>query len=296
MVINWNGAQDTFDLLYSLCHCQSDAVSITAVVIDNASAEADRLKLESGLADLDGRMKVIFRANSVNIGVPAAYNQAIQVAGLTHDYYLRLDNDVIVEQEGLASMIDALEQESRKGVAIVGGNIKYFDRRTEDNGGAVSIDLIAGRTRVTYPLSDVVCDGVLGCIMLLSGELVRRYAPEVFAGNLFICTDESEISLRAARDGMRTMYLARLIGFHKSGSSTGKVDFLSKYYSTRNWTLLRLRYAGGNRQRLSVLMRIPSDLARSVLRRRWPSVLGAAAGLGMALTASLDRGVRHGRC
>src|ERR1700746_2589407 len=97
LVINWNGTQDTLELLHSLSHCESDTVSITAVVIDNASEEAERLKLASGLVDLDGCISVILRTNSVNIGVPAAYNQAIQVAGLTHDYYLRLDNDVIVD-------------------------------------------------------------------------------------------------------------------------------------------------------------------------------------------------------
>jgi len=122
--------------LYSLCQCQSDSVLITVIVIDNASTKAEFLKLESGLADLDGRVNVIFRANNINIGVPAAYNQAIQVAGLTHDYYLRLDNDVVLEPHGLTSMIDALEEGVGKGVGIVGGNIKYFDRKTENNWGS----------------------------------------------------------------------------------------------------------------------------------------------------------------
>ena len=296
LVINWRGADDTIELLESLCRCLSNHLSITTVVVDNASGAEDCAKLQRGFVEFEGRMQVLFRANTVNIGVPAAYNQAIQVAGLKYDYYLRLDNDVVVDPQGLAAMIEALEQGRENGIGIVGGNVRYFDRRNENNGGAVSIDLLKGKTTVTYPSSDVLCDGVLGCIMLLSGELVRQYAPEVFQSSLFICTDESELSLRAARDGMSTIYLACLIGFHKSGRSTSKVNFISNYYSARNWTLLRLKYARDSRQKLSVLMRMPIDVARSVARRRWAFPLGAAAGIGLAFSSFVDRSVRHGRC
>lgn len=296
LVINWNGAADTLELLCSLCRCQSESIVITAVVVDNASGEEDRAKLESGLREFRGCLNVVFRTNNVNVGVPAAYNQAIQIAGLSHDFYLRLDNDVIVEPDGLRKMIEVLEQGADRKIAIVGGNIRYFDRRSENNGGAVSIDLVKGRTTVVYPSSDVACDGVLGCIMLMAGDLIRRYAPEVFQSALFICTDESELSLRAARDGMRTAYVASVIGFHKSGRSTGKVNFISNYYSVRNWTLLRLRYVQTGPQRLSVLMRMPIDIARSLLRRRWAFPLGATAGVGLAITSFLDRAVRRGHC
>ena len=296
LIINWNGAKDTLDLLRSLCHCQSESVSITAVVIDNASSSEDVAILEGGLGEFAGQLSVVFRANNTNIGVPAAYNQAIQLAGLTHDHYLRLDNDVIVEPDGLTEMIEVLEQRAAEGIAIVGGTIKYFDRREDNNGGAVTFDLIRGTTRVDYPPSDVICDGVLGCIMLVAGDLVRRHAPEVFESKLFICTDESELSLRAAAVGMKTLYLARLIGFHKSGKSTSKVKFVTGYYVARNWTVLRLRYVAGGERWLLLLVRMPMDVARSVLRRRWAFPPGLVAGLAMVVTSSLDRRVRRGEC
>src|SRR5512135_3363358 len=99
LVINWNGAEDTLELLRSLAQCQSEDISITAAVIDNASLTDDRTKLEMGLAEFQRGMEIVFRANSVNVGVPAAYNQAIQASGLGCDYYLRLDNDVVVEPQ-----------------------------------------------------------------------------------------------------------------------------------------------------------------------------------------------------
>ena len=296
LIINWRGAADTLEVLQSLCNCQSDGLSVTAVVIDNASDMTDRMVLESGINELKERINIIFRSNSVNVGVPAAYNQAIQVAGLSYDYYLRLDNDVVVDPHGLDAMVALLEERSNEGVEIVGGNIKYFDRRSENNGGAVSIDLIQGKTHVDYPEANVVCDGVLGCIMLLSGDLVRLYAPEVFESALFICTDESALSLRAAGDGMRTIYLSRLIGFHKSGRSTERVTFLSNYFSARNWTLLQLRYVKGGQNMSWMLVRMPMDIIRSIIKGRWAFPLGWISGVGLAISGALDRRVRQGRC
>jgi GT2 family glycosyltransferase len=295
LIINWNGSADTLELLASLCACQRDTLAITAIVIDNASRVEDLRKLQEGTAILRRDMDIALRVNRNNIGVPAAYNQAIQAAGLGHDYYLRLDNDVVIEPAGLLAMVAALERRETEGIAIVGGNIKYFDRRADDNGGAVSIDLVTGKSSVVYPASDVLCDGVLGCIMLLSGRLVNDYAPEVFENALFICTDESELSLRAASEGRRTLYLAQLIGFHKSGRSTGSVSFLANYYSTRNWTLHRLRYVADKRQLIAVLLRIPLDAARSVIRGRWAGLPGLIAGLGLAAAWHLDKRVRRGR-
>jgi len=297
LVINWNGAHDTLELLSSLRKCQCERLSITAVVVDNASAPDDVAALRAGILALNGQVNVVLQENKLNVGVPAAYNQAIQVAGLTHDYYLRLDNDVVVEPRGLLAMVETLERRAADGVAIVGGNIKYFDNQSDDNGGAVTIDLMSGTTSVAYPSTDVLCDGVLGCIMLVSGTLVRDFAPEVFESALFVCTDESELSMRAAKRGCRTLYLAQLIGFHKGGRSTTTVKSVANYYSARNWTLHRLRYVSNRRQRLAVLLvRIPFDGLRNILRGRWAAVPGLVAGLGLAVAWHLDTHARRGRC
>lgn len=293
LIINWNGAPDTIELLQSLGRCQSDAAEVGAIVIDNASVESDVLVLAEAVKSFEGMLHVQLRANSENVGVPAAYNQAIQIAGLHHDHYLRLDNDVVVDPEGFAAMLRTLEEGAGKGVHIVGGNIRYFDTPGKDNGGAVAVDLVRGRTAVDYPDEDVICDGVLGCIMMLSGSLVRRYTPGVFEGSLFICTDETELSLRAARDGMRTMYLARPVGYHKGGRSTGRVPFLSSYYSSRNWTLHRLRYARGGWEKFVVAIRLPLDVARSLVRGRFASVVGVLSGTCLAVAWFTDSWARR---
>jgi GT2 family glycosyltransferase len=295
LIINWNGAADSLELISSLCQCQNGLLKIDIVIIDNASASEDVEQLQNGLAPFRGKIDIVFRANKINIGVPAGYNQCIQLAGLAYDYYLRLDNDVVVSSVGLQAMIDVLDANYKNGVGIVGGNVRYYDRPEIDNGGAYAIDLVKGVTTVSYPVGNVVCDGVLGCIMLVSGRLVRRYAPDVFDPVLFICTDESELSLRARIDGNQTLYISNVIGLHKGGVSTGKVPFLSRYYSARNWTILRWRFASDWRGIVLISFFTFFDLLKSTLRFRWAYPLGFISGAAISIATAIDRRIQGKR-
>jgi GT2 family glycosyltransferase len=295
VIINWNGAADTLELLDSLLNCQKSGFTFHIAVIDNASKADDLDRLRQGIYRFNGSLKITLRENSVNVGVPAAYNQGIQLLGVHHEYYLRLDNDVTVNPLGLKLMIAALRGNEKTRTAIVGGNVKYYHRPTENNGGAVGIDLLRGKTTVTYPDQDVVCDGVLGCIMLVDGVLVRKYSPEVFDSRLFICTDESELSLRAKRDGFLTFYVAAEIGLHKGGVSTGKVNFLSKYYSARNWILIRVSYTSGLSNGFLLLGYFMYDALKCGINRRWVYHLGLLSGLAAAVTQSVDSLARRPR-
>ncbi len=293
LIINWSGAGDTLELIRSLIDCQGPDISVTAVVIDNGSPAHDRAQLLQGLSTLQNSIKVIWRANNSNMGIPAAYNQAIQIAGLDFAYYLRLDNDVVLMPSSIRAMISAMRERAGDGVGIVGGNIRYYHSRERSNCGAVSIDLVRGRTTILYPGCDTVCDGVLGCVMLLSGELVRSYSPEVFDSRLFLLTDESELSLRAARDGVRTLYVAQYIAYHKGGCSTRRVPHLCEYYSCRNWTFLRLKYTRGVGTKVCLLAHLAADLLRLIGRGRWKGLLGVLSGLLWWASGCIDTHVRR---
>lgn len=288
LILNWNGAADTCELLQCLDSIDDASIKITTVVIDNASKPQDRHQLEAFIKNEPLRMTTLYRANPLNIGVPAGYNQAVAMAGPSHDYYLRLDNDVTLVPNGLQLMIDAMRRTHEEGVRLIGGNTKLYDQPATDNGGAVRIDLLAGRTEVSYPEADTICDGVLGCIVLLDGGLVRHYFPEVFDSSLFLCTDESELSLRARSKGWLTLYLSATIGCHKSGQSTGKVDFSSRYFSARNWTILRLRFTSGANARCRIFASIVLGMAANIVRLRWAYPLGVATGLLLHWASCLD--------
>lgn len=294
LIINWNGADDTIELLRSLRGAAALSVTLQASVVDNASDAADIERLSSFVHNVDVGLPVGLIRNRVNVGVPAAYNQAIQAIGPDFDAYLRLDNDVVLQAGAIDALFDALAKRRSEGAGIVGGNVKYYSAPSVDNGGAVAIDLLIGKTSSTYPSEATFCDGVLGCVMLVDGGLVRALFPHVFCGALFICTDESELSLRARSRGLRTIYIPATVGLHKSGASTSRVSRLAFYYSARNWAFLRLRYSPGLLRKVAILVSIGAYSALRLLQLRPLFIFGSLAGLGMYVTHWLDSHVGGG--
>jgi len=292
LIINWNGADDTIELLQSLSTAASPKVRLKVSIVDNASEDSDFRKLVTFVESTSLGYPVSILRNAINVGVPAAYNQSIQAVGPDCEAYLRLDNDVVLRAGAVDLLLGELLSRRKDGVGIVGGNVKLYSDRSTNNGGAVSIDLVRGRTTTAYPSTSTLCDGVLGCIMLVDGPLVRAFLPDVFLGALFICTDESELSLRAERQGVRTCYVAELVGYHKSGMSTSRVGSLASYYSARNWAYLRLRYTRGVARRVAVLVSIIAYSLLRVAQLRPLYCGGSMSGIAMFVTHWLDARVR----
>lgn len=288
LIINWNGARDTIELLESLINikCASSyELELLIGVIDNNSNSGDFDILHSHVKNMDLNYINILR-NRINVGVPQAYNQAIQLVGIDCDHYLRLDNDVVLSEDGLDLLIAAIDE--LKGNAV-GGNIKFYGERNKNNGGAVKIDLVRGLTTTSYPDHDCEVDGVLGCIVLVDGFIVREYFPNVFRSDLFLGTDESELSLRMKRDGYKTWYIHRVIGYHKSGVSTGKVGYTSSYYTARNWAILRIRYENSFLNIVCVFLSILWSCIKSLIIGRFYYISGTFSGFLRLLSDRFDK-------
>jgi GT2 family glycosyltransferase len=256
IIPNWNGAIDTLELVDSLISDSKDDINLEIVIIDNSSEISDYERLKKGLEKIKTTIKYKLIRNQQNIGIPAAYNQAIKNRGLKNSHILRLDNDVVVLRGCLTRLLDALKQNKEDGISIVGCNTKLYDNTAENNAGAYSINLVRGINKVDYPVKSKVCDGVLGCIMLIDNEITEIFQPNIFNPWLFISADESELSLRCRNIGRKTYYIHETLALHKSGRSTGRVSNLSEYYNVRNWAYLCLEYENNFILRIVILLRL----------------------------------------
>ena len=243
LIINWNGSDDTKELIESLIPQINKNLVIDFIVIDNNSNLENIIILEQIVSIYSTIISIKLIKNSENIGIPAAYNQAINSCDYEYDYYLRLDNDVVILENGVDKLCKAMEMNKKNDIKIVGCNIKYYKEKNKNNGGSYSFDLLKGRNNVSYPLENTITDGVLGCVMLIDKTVINEFKPEVFDSWLFISADESELSIRCKNLGWKTLYLAENLAFHKSGISTSKSPSLTTYCNIRNWTYLALKYA-----------------------------------------------------
>lgn len=294
IIPNWNGTADTLECLASLAAQRLRSGRIDVVVIDNASAPSEVRALRDGIDALSSLLSVSLLCSETNIGVPAAYNRGIAAARVKYEYFLRLDNDVVLLPDAVETLCSALDGQYSSGVRLVGGDVRFFHDAEARNGGAVWIDLLRGRTGVTYPAVDVICDGVLGCVMLMDGGLVEAFAPEVFDSWLYLTTDESELSLRARGRGWSTYYVARPIALHKGGRSTSRVKTRTTLFCLRNWSFLATAYAPSALVRAAVVARIVGTALYKFTTGRgreavW-MIRGVLQGLAVARTVSPHSG------
>jgi GT2 family glycosyltransferase len=292
LIINWNGAKDTLELLESLAKQKERNLECVAIIVDNNSDAQDYHALETGIKSISG-MEIKLVKNAANEGVPSAYNRAIAASGNGFDYYLRLDNDVVLKEGSLARLIELLEKWRDQGARLVGCNIRYYDNEEESNCGAVHINLIRGKTTTSYPPEQCLVDGVLGCAMLIDGEVVRTYKPNVFLGWLYYTTDESELSMRCAARGWRTLYVPEPLVLHKGGRSTRKAKTMATLHSARNWAFLAMKYARPSMLVPLVAIRILCvSFPVLIIRGRWCHALALLRGASKALA---EKVLRSGR-
>lgn len=293
LIINWNGSKDTIELLESLAQNQSAKISINAFVIDNASSAEQLMHLRDYVSNSNRtRLSIELVSNALNVGVPAAYNQAISLAGTCFDFFLRLDNDVTLPQDAVTNLVEQFEALSDDGRAILGGNVRYYHNRDMNNGGAVTINLLRGKNSIAYPSIPTECDSILGCVMLIPRSLVQALFPEVFLSKLFICNDESELCITAKLLGYKTLYTPKLIGYHKSGNST-RQSALADYYSARNWTYIKLRHSRTVATLMLTFFKICLDFAWRIFIRKPGYLSGSVSGISQWMVDRADRRIRN---
>ncbi len=275
VAVNWNGVEDSVELLDSMPHQGTESLSVLTCIVDNGSSPEQLTRLRKECRDREG---VVLVENGWNAGAPGGYNAALERLGCDWDYLLRLDNDVVLEPGAVPLLVRALEEWRGRGARLVGGEIRYFERPADRNAGAVRIELVRGRTSLHFPDEDALVQGILGCVMLVDRDILNVRGPRLFDERLFLTTDESELSLFAEGRGWRTLYVATPLARHKGARSVAKASESARYFSVRNWTYLQLSYVRGPWKAL-VLARLAATLGILVIKGRQGAVRALLAGL-----------------
>ena len=85
LIINWNGSDDTKELIESLIPQINKNLVIDFIVIDNNSNLENIIILEQIVSIYSTIISIKLIKNSENIGIPAAYNQAINSCDYEYD-------------------------------------------------------------------------------------------------------------------------------------------------------------------------------------------------------------------
>ena len=283
VILNWNGWEDTIECLESLYQIDYSNYRIV-LVDNNSSNESPlkikdyaegKIKVESNFfeynennkpiqikeyskeesesitnkKDLTGNNLILIK-NDTNYGFAEGNNIGIRYAlqTLNADYVLLLNNDTIVDKDFLEEMVSLGEVDEN--IGIIGPKIYYYN--DPDIiwciGGKIDWKLARGLHIGTNEVDNgqynrtEEFDYVSGSAFLVKREVIDRVG--LMDKKFFLYFEETDLALRASKNGYKSVYAPEAKIWHKVSKSGGGLSKpIGLYYITRNRWLFMKKWA-----------------------------------------------------
>ncbi len=283
LILNWNGADDTVQLIQNLQNVEYPFFDI--LVIDNDSSDNSVNKIHKAFSEIE-----IIQTDS-NLGYAGGNNVGLRIAiERAYDYVLILNNDLTVAPDIVDLLLDAFRKDTR--IAIAGPKIYRTDKPEELFYPAWKIDLNkwlfyrAGNAPDPSGITDV--DFVQGCAMMLRTVFIEEVG--MFDERFHLYCEDADLAVRARVEDWRTVEVEATSAWHRGYGSSGRNSPLKTYYSLRN-RLLFIKKHG--RRRWSLRWRLLFfDAGRSCIRA-FGDILSGRVADGLKTVGALFQGFYH---
>jgi GT2 family glycosyltransferase len=196
---------------------------------------------EKEIADLPSNEKLILIKNDKNYGFAEGNNIGIRYAlnVLNPEYILLLNNDTIVDKNFLSELVSVAEADESIGFA--GPKVYYYDfQGRKDVISVAGIELFMGKgafhrigateiDRGQYDETRSV-DYLEGSCLLIKRQVLDEIG--LLNGDYFAYWEETDLCLRGAKAGYKSVYAPKSKIWHKVSSSS--IGLTKLYYMTRN--------------------------------------------------------------
>ncbi len=232
ITLNWNGYEDTSELLNSLKKINSPEFKV--FVVDNNSTGDDVQKLElnyNGFIDILKCDSNLGFAGGNNVGIKQALNE-------NADFILLINNDTVVEPDFLKVLMDKIDSETD--IGIVAPQINYYNNPNKiwSAGGKIKKIRSSGFARGDIYEKDIstndrFVDFVSGCCMLIKKEVFQKVG--LFDEKFFLYVEDADFCYRVRKAGYKILIASLSKIFHKIHNSTqNELQTIPLYYTTRN--------------------------------------------------------------
>lgn len=232
IILNWNGYQDTVELIESLQKLTDK--NFVTIIVDNASCGDDATLLKERFGDL-----VNIIQNAENFGFAEGNNIGIRFAlsKFKPEFVWLLNNDTVVTPKTL--------QELRKTAienpyaSIIGNQILYWNTSNLYciGGGKLNswtgIDRLYGAgQKISNQHFPIKLSYISGTSMFIHSNLFSLIG--YFDKDYFLYNEEVDLCTRALRNNLLFAYSSKAIIYHKTSKSSGYQSPLYIYYFLRN--------------------------------------------------------------
>lgn len=250
IVPNWNGSKHIGGLLDSLSRLNYPKEAMEVIIVDNASEDDSKEVINQKFQKMkdEGWSSLKLIENERNVGAPAAYNQAIAQATHDCDYYLKLDNDVVLEPDCLRILVDVAEANPKCGA--VGPKVYFYgsDRILNYAGGSFQWwpfkQIIVGFNEKDEGQYDRLSeqDFLHGCTTLLRKKAIEKVG--AFDEAFFLYHDDVELNLRMKKYGYSILFVPDALVFHRRKSELTEEEHLNRTkIAIRNMSIMISRHA-----------------------------------------------------
>jgi GT2 family glycosyltransferase len=288
VIVNWNSGGLLRDCLLSISTSAAD-LKPNVVVVDNGSTDGS----DRAAAEFPAFLLV---QTGINNGFARACNLGAAIAGNV-DYFLFLNPDARLSPGCLDQSIAFMDNPSAAGVGICGVALRDGSGRVWRScsrfptplrlvSAAIGLDRMVPQTGMVMEEwehnSTRRVDQVIGAYFLIRGSLFRHLGG--FDERFFVYFEEVDLSVRAARAGWASVFLADCDAYHLGGGVSGQVTARRLFYTLRS----RLLYAEKHFQLPGLIMVGAATLAiEPMVRLVVAGVRGRRAAISETVAAYL---------
>lgn len=270
IVLNYNGYEDTLECIQSVN--KINYYNYKIIIVDNGSTDFSVDKLLSLKSE---NTEVIL--NSDNLGYAAGNNIGIKAAiAEGADYICVLNNDVVVHEDFLSTLVSYMEQnptvgvcspvicdyENREKVQSSGCKINYWTGETPFYNNKSMVSEVEGKI--------IPCDYVGGACMLFRTQIIEEVGeiPEIY----FLFYEETEWCSRIKKKGFEVVCNCSARIFHKGSASIGKIHGLKEHYMCRNRVLFVRRNSNKIQRSFFRIYIVAAMLINAVIKGEWKRI------------------------
>lgn len=239
IILNWNGYDDTCEAIQSTL--MSDYASFDILVVDNGSDNDEAQKLQTKFGP---KIKVI--KSKENLGYCGGNNLGAKYARKQgYDYFIVLNNDVIVDAKLISNLVFAIEKD-KKTAAVNPVVYQYYKKKIIENTG----------------LRFSLWHGVATSINLNQEKIIDMREPDVLSGTCFIFRtsaldsikylfdqdyfcyyEDPDLSVRLKKAGYLIAVNYDACIWHKGLASAKKISGFAEYQAIKNRFLMEEKNA-----------------------------------------------------